>query len=318
MTRETGRKIIDAEMRGLAAVRDGLGAAFEEAVDAILKAERHVIVTGVGKSGHIGAKIASTLASTGTPSFFMHPGEASHGDLGMVTSGSVIIAISRSGESRELRDVLIYADKISLRVIGITQNDNSTLARLSSTVLILPSMPEADPNNLAPSVSTTATLALGDALALTVMHERGFSKEEFGARHPGGALGLQSLKVSDWLVRHPDSAPLVQVDADLKTVISEIASGQMGCVGVYGAEGTYVGIITDGDLRRALDGDVYTKRAVDIMTPAENSTSLTRDMRLADVVALMREKRISNGFVLEDGKPIGAIHMKDLLAEGYV
>lgn len=318
MTRETGREIIDAEMRGLAALRDGLGAAFEEAVAAILSAERHVIVTGVGKSGHIGAKIASTLASTGTPSFFMHPGEARHGDLGMVTSGSCIIAISRSGESRELRDVLNYANKMGIGIIGITQNESSTLARLSTTVLILPSLPEADPNDLAPSVSTTATLALGDALALTVMHERGFSKEDFGARHPGGALGLQILKVSDWLVRHPDSAPLVEARADLKTVISEIASGQMGCVGVQGDDGRYVGIITDGDLRRSLDGDVFSKTAVEIMTPMAKSTNLTRDMRLADVVALFREKRISNGFVLEAGKPIGAIHMKDLLAEGYV
>ena len=318
MTRETGREIIDAEMRGLAALRDGLGAAFEKAVGAILHAKRHVIVTGVGKSGHIGAKIASTLASTGTPAFFMHPGEASHGDLGMVTSGSVVIAISRSGESRELRDVLVYAGKIGISIVGITQNDSSTLARLSSTVLVLPSLPEADPNDLAPSVSTTATLALGDALALTVMRERGFSKEEFGARHPGGALGLQTLRVSDWLVRHPDNPPLVAASADLKTVISEIASGQMGCVGVQGDDERFVGIITDGDLRRSLDGDVFSKTAAQIMTPTNDAVNLTREMRLADVVALFREKRISNGFVLENGNAIGAIHMKDLLAEGYV
>ena len=318
MTRDIGQQIIDAEMRGLAALRDELGSEFEEAVAAILNAKGHVIVTGVGKSGHIGAKIASTLASTGTPSFFMHPGEASHGDLGMVLPDSIIIAISRSGETRELRDVLIYGNKIGSGIIGITQNAASTLARLSTTVLVLPSLPEADRNNLAPSVSTTSTLALGDALALSAMHQRGFSKEDFGARHPGGALGLQSLKVSDWLARHPSSAPLVQVDADLKTVISEIASGQMGCVGVLDGSGAYVGIITDGDLRRALDDEVFSKTAIDIMTRAEKSVSLTRDVRLADVLALFREKRISNGFVLEDGKPIGAIHMKDLLAEGYV
>lgn len=318
MTLETGRQIIDAEMHGLAALRDTLGPSFVQAVHAVLGAKRHVIVTGVGKSGHIGAKIASTLASTGTPSFFMHPGEASHGDLGMVTEGTVLIALSRSGESGELRDVLLYASRIGLDIIAITQNAMSTLARLATITLLLPPLAEADLHDLAPSVSTTNMLALGDALALTVMKARGFSKEDFGARHPGGTLGLQLLKVSDWLVRHPARAPLVAETADFKTVITEIASGQMGCVGVQGANGHYLGLITDGDLRRALDGDVFLKKAADIMTPLAKTTNLSRDMRLGDVVTLFREKRISNAFVVEDHKPIGAIHMKDLLAEGYV
>jgi len=313
---ETGRQIISAEHEALKALQDGLDDSFTEAIAAITSATGHVIVTGVGKSGHIGAKIASTLASTGTPAFFMHPGEASHGDLGMVTPGSVLIAISRSGESGELRDVLMYASKIKLKIIGITQNKTSTLARLSTTALFLPALPEADADDLAPSVSTTCTLALGDALALTVMKERGFSKEEFGARHPGGSLGLQLLRVSDWLLRHPDSAPLVPETANFKTVITEIATGQMGCVGVTSDAGTYLGIITDGDMRRALDGDVFSKTAGQIMS--RGSVHLTRDMRLTDVVALFRDRRISNAFILEADKPIGAIHMKDLLAEGYV
>lgn len=318
MTIETGRRILEAEALGLKALIDGLGQSFADAVKAILAADRHVIVTGVGKSGHIGAKIASTLASTGTPAFFMHPGEASHGDLGMVTEGTLLLALSKSGESNELRDVLLYADGIKLEIVGITQNETSTLGRLSTITLLLPPLAEADINGLAPSVSTTNMLALGDALALTVMQQRGFSKDEFGARHPGGSLGLQLLKVSDWLVRHPGSPPLVSEDADIKTVITAIASGQMGCVGTHGADGAYVGLITDGDLRRALDGDVFSKKAADLMTPASRTTNLTRDVRLSDVVALFREKRIANAFVLEDGKPIGAIHMKDLLAEGFI
>lgn len=316
MSLETGRQIINAEQEGLKALSEGLGDSFNEAVKIIRQAKSHVIVTGVGKSGHIGAKIASTLASTGTPAFFMHPSEASHGDLGMVTQGSVLIAISRSGESGELRDVLLYANKTGLGVIGITQNQGSTLARLSTAVLLLPALSEADENDLAPSVSTTCTLALGDALALTVMSERGFSKEEFGLRHPGGALGLQLLKVSDWLMRHKATFPLVQETADIKTVITSIASGQMGCVGITNAKGDYIGIVTDGDLRRALDGDVFTKTASQIMSA--QTTTLTRDMRLADVVRIFRDKRIANAFILEGGKPIGAIHLKDLLAEGYV
>lgn len=318
MTLETGRQIIEAELQGLSRLKDALGPSFEVAVKAIHACTRHVIVTGVGKSGHIGAKIASTLASTGTPAFFMHPGEAGHGDLGMVTDGSVLIALSRSGETAELRDVLLYANRIGLEIIAITQNEASTLARLASIKLLLPALDEADPNNLAPSVSTTNMLALGDALALTVMKQCGFSKEDFGARHPGGALGLQLLKVSDWLVKHPQSAPLVRQTADIKTIINEIASGQMGCVGLQDETDAFVGLITDGDLRRALDGDVFSKKATDIMTPASQTTNLVRDMRLSDVVALFREKRISNAFVLEGNKPIGAIHMKDLLAEGYV
>ena len=318
MTIETGRQILDAEAQGLMALKDALGPSFEAAVQAILTAKRYVIVTGVGKSGHIGAKIASTLASTGTPAFFMHPGEASHGDLGMVTEGSVLIALSKSGESSELRDVLLFADRIELDIIGVTQNEPSTLGRLSTITLLLPPLAEADINGLAPSVSTTNMLALGDALALTVMQQRGFSKEDFGVRHPGGSLGLQLLRVSDWLMRHPDSPPLVNEEADIKTVITTIASGQMGCVGVHGPDGTFVGLITDGDLRRALDGDVFSKTAADLMTPATRTTNLTGDVRLSAVVALFREKRIANAFVLEDGKPVGAIHMKDLLAEGYV
>lgn len=318
MTIETGRQIIEAELQGLSALRDGLNRAFTEAIRAISACQRHVIVTGVGKSGHIGAKIASTLASTGTPAFFMHPGEASHGDLGMVTPGSVLLALSRSGETTELRDVLLYANRNKLDLIAITQNADSTLARLATICLLLPSMDEADHNKLAPSVSTTNMLALGDALALTVMKERGFSREDFGVRHPGGSLGLQLLKVSDWLLRHPDSAPLVRQNADIKTVITAIASGQMGCVGVQDDQGLFVGLITDGDLRRALDGDVFSKQAHKIMTPAAKATSLTREARLSDVAALFRKNRFSNAFVLEDGLPIGAIHMKDLLAEGYV
>ena len=313
---ETGKNVVLTEAKGLAEVADGFGHEFSDAVELILNAKNYVIVVGVGKSGHIGQKIAASFASTGTPSFFMHPTEASHGDLGMVTDDCVILAISNSGESRELRDVLRYARRNDIPIIGITAKRESALGRNSQHILTLPASREACPNGLAPTTSTTNTLALGDALVVAVMSLRGFSSEDFGQRHPGGKIGLQLQTVEDWLFSHTNSFETVPVYAKMDAVIMAISVGRSGCVAVVDGMGHMLGIITDGDVRRAIAEDFFQKTAGDIMTAAPQN--LEKSMRMSEVIALFSKKRIANAFIVEDKKPIGAIHMKNLLEEGYL
>jgi len=311
-----GRDVIAAEQKGLQALSSLLDAEFSRAVDLVLGTKDYLIVVGVGKSGHIGQKIAASFASTGTPSFFMHPTEASHGDLGMVSDNSTILAISNSGESRELRDVLNYARKNAIDVIGMTKNAQSTLGKAARVLLRLPDTPEACPNGLAPTTSTTNTLALADALVVATMTKRGFSADDFGRRHPGGKLGLQLQTVEDWLETHNIDVPRV-TDADaMQAVVMTISEGRLGCAAVTDEDGLFLGLITDGDLRRAMDRDFFDKSASDIMT--KNPASLDKSMRISDVVSLFAQKRISNAFILENGRPIGIIDMKTLLEEGYL
>jgi len=310
------KSVISAEISGLKALHDGLDENFGHAVDLILSAENYLIVVGVGKSGHVGQKIAASFASTGTPSFFMHPTEASHGDLGMVSKGCVILAISNSGESRELRDVLHYAKRNKVPVIGMTKQANSTLGRFSNIVLQLPDSPEACPNGIAPTTSTTNTLALGDALVVSVMTEQGFTIEDFGKRHPGGKIGLQLQTVKEWLDTHVISNPVVNKDAPMDETITIISKGTKGCAAVVGKTGKMLGVITDGDLRRAIDAEFLSKTASEIMTPSPLTLSLTT--RISKVIDIFTEKRISNAFVVRDGKPLGVIDMKTLLEEGYL
>jgi len=298
------KHVITAEISGLEALRDGLDESFGEAVRLILSAKHYLIVVGVGKSGHIGQKIAASFASTGTPSFFMHPTEASHGDLGMVTDDCVILAISNSGESRELRDVLLYAERNDVPVIGITKTLNSTLGHFSKTVLRLPEAPEACPNGIAPTTSTTNTLAVGDALIVATMTERGFTLEDFGKRHPGGKIGLQLQTVKEWLDTHPQNVPIVNDETTMPDVVNIISKGGRGCAAVIENDSKMLGIITDGDLRRAIDSEFFKKKATDIMTPSPLSLSLS--MRINEVIDLFTDKRIGNAFVLDDGRPVGA------------
>jgi len=253
--------VIAKEIEGLTALKDSLDADFGNAVDLILDTQNYLIVVGVGKSGHIGQKIAASFASTGTPSFFMHPTEASHGDLGMVSKGCIILAISNSGESRELRDVLQYAKRNDVPVIGITKYPNSTLGRKSQIVLRLPEAVEACPNGIAPTTSTTNTLALGDALVVASMTKRGFTLEEFGKRHPGGKIGLQLQTVKEWLDTHTVNSPLVSLGAAMDETIMAISKGARGCAAVIDGEGKIHGVITDGDLRRAIDDEFLSKTA---------------------------------------------------------
>jgi arabinose-5-phosphate isomerase len=313
---ELAKSVLFAEAEGIKATADLLDENFDNAVKVILATQEYLIVTGVGKSGHIGRKIAASFASTGTPSFFMHPTEASHGDLGMVRSGCTILAISNSGESRELTDVLSYCKKHDIPIIGITKNKNSTLGRFSSHVLELADTPEACSNGLAPTTSTTNTLALGDALVVATMEEKGVSRDDFGRHHPGGKLGRGLQTVEDWLLTHPHDTPIVPHDLDVENLITAISAGQVGCVAVTSSSGEFIGMVTDGDLRRAITTDFFNKTAENIMTLSP--TTLSDKMLMSEVLTVFTKCRISNAFILRSNKPIGVIHIKSLLKEGYL
>ena len=294
MTRESdidiARNVIRIEREALEQLEAGLDTAIEKAADLIMATDRHIIVAGVGKSGHIGQKIAASLASTGTPSFFLHPTEASHGDLGMIVPGSVVIAISYSGESRELVDLIRYCRTNSVPLIGMSRAAESTLGRGSDVLLTLPTVAEACPNGLAPTSSTTMALALGDALTIVLMARRGFSREEFGFRHPGGKLGRSLQTAGDYVAGRTDDIPSVSETAAVEDVILAISEGMLA-----------------GKL---------TGNAAAIMTPSPRTISL--DERMSAVIKRLTEHRISNAFVVQDGRPVGIVDMKDLLAEGYV
>lgn len=313
---ELARNTIRIERDALEQLEAGIGESIGQAADLIMATDRHIIVAGVGKSGHIGQKIAASLASTGTPSFFMHPTEASHGDLGMVVPGSVVIAISYSGESRELVDLLRYCKSNNIPLIGMTRSPESTLGRTSDVLLRMPVVAEACPNGLAPTSSTTMALALGDALTIVLMARRGFSREEFGFRHPGGKLGRSLQTAGDYVDSRTEDMPLTTLSADMHEVILAVSEGRKGCVGVTDSEGRLVGMVTDGDIRRAMLAGKLTGTAADIMTA--NPRTLSREDRMSAVIKTFTERRISNAFVTDDGRPVGIIDMKDLLAEGYV
>lgn len=313
---DLARNTIRIERDALEQLEASIGPSIAEAADLIMASDRHTIIAGVGKSGHIGQKIAASLASTGTPSFFLHPTEASHGDLGMIVPGSVVIAISYGGESRELIDLLRYCKGNDIPLIGMTRSSESTLGRASDVLLQLPVVDEACPNGLAPTSSTTMTLALGDALTILLMARRGFSREDFGSRHPGGKLGRSLQTAGDYIDGRIDDMPIIGVAADVHDVILAVSEGRKGCVGVTDDDGRLVGMVTDGDIRRAMLAGTLSGTAANIMTA--NPRTLAREDRMSAVIKTFTERRISNAFVTEDGKPVGIIDMKDLLAEGYV
>jgi len=313
---ETGKKVILKERDALTKLADSLDAkTFLQAIDIITTSKNYLVVAGVGKSGHIGQKLAASFASTGTPSFFLHPTEASHGDLGMLTEGSTLLAISNSGESRELQDVLSYAKQNKITIIGITSRANSSLARASTVKLILPEVEEACPNGLVPTTSTTNVLAMGDALVVAAMQKRNFTREDFGRRHPAGKLGLRLQSVEDWMEKAVTVNPLISSDASVKDVIFSITEGGYGCTGVI-ENRKLIGIVTDGDLRRAMSANFFEKKVTDIMTPAPLTVSKT--MKMGDVVDIFTEKRIANAYVVEDDIPLALIDLKTLLSAGYV
>ena len=310
----SAKRTITMEIDTLQKLRDNLnGSALTEALDIMQGAKGRIIITGMGKSGHIGKKIAASLASTGTPSFFVHPAEASHGDLGMITEDDVVIAISNSGEAKELVDTLNYCKRFGISVIAITKNPDSTLARASSIVLLLPNNGEACPLGLAPTSSTTATLVLGDILTTGLIERKGFTKSDFNDRHPGGKLGSILKRVSD-IMHTGNDMPVLNEVSDMQSVLLEMTSKRLGCVGFVDNEGKLTGMLTDGDLRRCLSAQILEKTAKELMT--KNPKTITKDMMLSEVIKILNEKKITNIFAVEEGKPVGVIHIHDLLNIG--
>ena len=318
---EWAKRVLEHEAQAVKALIDRIGLEFEEAVALILKCTGKVVVTGVGKSGIIGRKIASTLSSTGTPAFFLHPADALHGDLGMLDRRDIVLAISKSGETEELLSILPVIKRQGNKLIVMTCNPNSSLARAADVVLDVGVKEEACPLGLAPTSSTTATLALGDALAVALLQSRGFKAEDFAKIHPKGALGKKLLlRVRD-LMHVGEEFPKVQEEAPMKEVLLEMTSKRLGVTGVMNGGGELVGVITDGDLRRALEKfpDLLTKRAKDIMT--RNPKGIEADALAVEALRRMEEHSITSLFVFEksgDRIPIGIIHLHDILKAGVV
>jgi len=306
----TGKRVLRREADALASFADALGDSFVVAAQTILDAPGRVIVSGMGKSGHVARKIAATLASTGTPAHFVHPAEASHGDLGMLTKGDVLLVLSNSGETPELADIVAYSRRFSIPLIGVASRADSTLIRQSDVQLILPPAEEACDQGIVPTTSTTMTLALGDALAIALMEHRKFSPEHFKVFHPGGKLGARLSKVADLM--HEDM-PLVPADAPMSDALLVISQKGFGVVGVTDNEGRLIGIITDGDLRRHMDG-LLDATAADVMTKAPHTI---RPNDLAEsAVAEMNQRKITCLFVQRDGPPCGILHIHDCLRAG--
>lgn len=311
----SARRVLATEAAALTALSDSLGDAFVAACDTLAGVAGRVVVSGMGKSGHVGCKIAATLASTGTPSFFVHPAEASHGDLGMITTSDAVIALSNSGETPELSDIIAFTRRFEIPLIGITSRPASTLAVESDVALVLPPMPEACSIGLAPTTSTTMMLALGDALAVALLDRRGFSAADFRVFHPGGQLGRRLLKVAD-IMHHGHGLPLVSPQAGMTEVILEMTAKSLGCVGVVGDDGLLAGIITDGDLRRHLRTDLMNQPATEVMT--RKPKTVLPSLLAAEALRVMNEKSITSLFVVEDGRPLGVLHVHDLLRAGVV
>lgn len=309
------RATIDKEIEALEIMKNNLDATFSKAVDLLQNTKGRVIVTGMGKSGHIGHKIAATMASTGTVSFFVHPAEASHGDLGMISDDDVVIAISNSGESKELSDVLMYAKRHNIPIIAITRNPESSLGKNSTLVLKLPDSGEACPLGLAPTSSTTATLALGDALAVSLMYRRNFTSSDYKQRHPGGKLGAILCKVSD-IMHKENEIPLLKENAIMQEALIVMSEKMLGCVGIVNDDNELLGIITDGDLRRWMSPNLITEKVSTVMT--KNPKVIGPDALIVDAVNLMNNtgRGITNLFVIEDKKPLGVIHIHDCLKAG--
>ena len=312
--RESALKTLNTEIEAISRLKDSV--ALENltlALDLMQNAPGRIIVTGMGKSGHIGRKISASLASTGTPSFFVHPAEASHGDLGMITEEDVVIAISNSGESKELIDILNYCKRFGIKIISITKNAESSLGKAGDVVLELPKYEEACPLGLAPTSSTTATLVLGDILTVGLIERKGFSKEDFNVRHPGGKLGSILKRVGD-LMHTGQDMPLLEEESNMQSVLLEMTSKCLGCVGFVNANGDLTGMLTDGDLRRCMSNSILDEKAINLMT--KNPKTVTKDMISAEALKIMHDKKITNMFVVENSKPIGVIHIHDLLNNG--
>lgn len=296
-----------------AALGNGMGGPFKAAVALLRNARGRVIVSGIGKSGHVGQKIAATFASTGTPAFFVHPSEASHGDLGMITSEDVILALSWSGETVELANLITYSRRFSVPLIALTSGATSALAKNSNVVLCLPQAKEACPHGLAPTTSTTMTLALGDCLAIALLEARGFTAHDFKMFHPGGSLGASLKYVAD-IMHKGDRLPLAGREERMSDALVTMTAKALGCLGIVDDEGRLIGIVTDGDLRRHMGDNLLNAKAVDVMTA--NPKSVDPGMLASAALEMINASRITTVFVIEGGKPVGVLHVHDLLRAG--
>ncbi|MDZ4842343.1 MAG: KpsF/GutQ family sugar-phosphate isomerase [Hyphomicrobium aestuarii] len=318
-------KAAQSALRTIGLERDGLGLVetalrgalrepFDRAVSMIRAANGRVIVTGLGKSGHIGQKLAATMASTGTPAFFVHPTEAAHGDLGMITSDDVILALSWSGETAELAQIIGYSRRFRVGLIALTSGGSSALAKAADIVLLMPKCKEACPHGLAPTTSTTMTLATGDCLAIALLESRGFTAQDFKMYHPGGSLGA-SLKYASDIMHTGDRLPLARPGDDWRDAIVTMTTKALGCLGVVDGRGRFVGMVTDGDLRRHVDALRQDGVSVGAIMTKQPKT-ITPTMLATAVLEFLTTARISAVFVIDKGKPVGVVHIHDLLHVG--
>lgn len=309
----TGQRVLAAESKALGVMAANLGNAFVLAVRTLTGCKGRVVVTGMGKSGHVAHKIAATLASTGTPALFVHPGEASHGDLGMIVPEDVVIALSNSGETAELTDLIAYTRRFSIPLIAITRGEQSSLSGAADVTLLLPPEPETCPMGLAPTTSTTMMLALGDALAVAALESKGFTADDFRNFHPGGKLGKILLRVNE-IMHGGDELPLALHTASMTDVLVIMTQKSFGCAGIIDDSGALIGMITDGDLRRHMGNGLLTQSAADVMT--KSPQTIAPQALAAEALKFLNDKKRSQMFIVEDGKPVGILHVHDLLRAG--
>jgi arabinose-5-phosphate isomerase len=310
-------RTLQLETEGLRALQAALTAdlarSFAEALETLRACRGRIIVTGIGKSGHVGLKVAATLSSTGTPAYFVHPSEASHGDLGMITRDDAILAFSWSGETVELGNIVSYSRRFAVPLIAVTSNPNSTLAQAAEVVLALPQAKEACPHGLAPTTSTVMQLALGDCIAIALLESKGFTAIDFKALHPGGQLGARLKFVGD-LMHKGNRLPLANAEVVMSEAIVVMTEKALGCLGVVDGDGMLKGIITDGDLRRHMGNGLLALRTADIMTPEPKT--VTPDLLASAALEVINASAITALFVVENGRPVGIIHVHDLLRAG--
>lgn len=310
---KAAKKVISVEIEGLKAIEKWLGDDFVKALDIMSAARGRVVLSGMGKSGHVGNKIAATMASTGTPAMFVHPGEASHGDLGMITRDDVVILLSNSGETSELKDIISYCSRFAIPLIGIVRRKTSVLVDASNVALVLPEVPEACHVN-APTTSTTMMLALGDALAVALLERRGFGNDDFKVFHPGGKLGSAFLKVKD-IMHSGHEIPLIESGHPMSEALLVMTEKRFGCVGVVDKKGLLLGVITDGDLRRNMSSELIKQNVDAVMT--KNPTTIKKESLVTEALRVM-EGKITNLFVLDNKKPVGILHIHDILRAGVI
>lgn len=313
---QVARGVLNTEAAGLLSLAASLGTGFTRAIDLLAAVTGRVVVSGMGKSGHVARKVAATLASTGTPALFVHPAEASHGDLGMLVAGDAVLALSNSGETAELADLVAHSRRFALPLVAVTARAESALARAADVALILPKADEACPMGLAPTTSTTMQIALGDAVAVALLTRRGFTAADFRQIHPGGRLGAKLRRVRE-VMHEGDAMPLAPPDMPMATALVLMTEKRFGCLGVTGAGGALAGIVTDGDLRRAMGPDLLSRQVHEVMTPSPRT--IGPDALAAEALHLMnaRERPVTTLFVVDpSGRPLGILHVHDLLRAG--